>query len=266
MTSIIQPRSEGAGGLFAWVRGSGPALILIHGVGLQAGAWKPLMPLLAADHTVHAIDLPGHGKSPLQRASSLTDYADRVAQYIAFLGGPVALVGHSLGALISLDLAIKRPHLIRSVCALNAVFERSTKAAQAVQARAQALAEIGKTDPSPTLERWFGKNPTGALQDAATSCRDWLTSVDTTGYAQAYKVFAYHDGPTRVELDSMQRPVLFMTGADDPNSTPEMSIAMAKRTPLGSVQIIDGAAHMAPVTHPTDIAAAIIPHVQKGAA
>jgi len=45
--------------------GSGPPLVLIHGIGSRRGVWKPVVPLLAAERDVVAVDLPGFGESPV---------------------------------------------------------------------------------------------------------------------------------------------------------------------------------------------------------
>lgn len=262
MTWTIQPRSEGPGGLHYWSEGKGPALVLIHGVGLRAEAWAAMMPLLAAHFTVFAVDMPGHGASPLSSTRTLSDYTERFATFIGALDDSVAVAGHSMGALIALDLAASRPGTLHSVAALNAVFKRTTVAARAVRVRAEGLRTGQKSDPAPTLARWFGAAPTGAHQIAAKACHEWLSQADPDGYAQAYEVFASHDGPARRALSRMQAPALFLTGADDPNSTPEMSRTMATLAPNGTAHILKGAAHMAPMTHPDAIADALTHHIE----
>lgn len=263
MIWTTRPRSEGPAALHFWSEGQGPALVLIHGVGLRAEAWGAMMPLLSPHFTVYAVDMPGHGASPLRGAATLPDYTDRFADFIRGLDGPVAVAGHSMGAMIALAMTHAHPDAVQSVGALNAVFERTPEATQAVRARAAALKNHGLSDPTLTLQRWFGASPTGPRQDAAAACRDWLNSADPEGYAQAYTVFAHHDGPSRPALAQMQTPALFLTGSDDPNSTPAMAQAMAKLAPFGRTHITQGAAHMAPMTHPQDIANALITHARK---
>ena len=262
MTWTIRPRSEGPGGLHYWSEGQGPALVLIHGVGLRAEAWGAMVPLLAPHVTIYAVDMPGHGASPLNDTVTLADYTDRFAAFIAALDTPVAVAGHSMGALIALDLATSHSENLHSVAALNAVFERTADAAQAVRARAAALTENGPSDPMPTLERWFGADPTGEQRAAATACRTWLTQANRKGYAQAYTVFAQHNGPTGTALARMHIPALFLTGAEDSNSTPEMSQRMSTLAPHGHTHIVQDAAHMVPMTHPGIVANELISHIQ----
>src|SRR6266496_6371763 len=77
--------------------GSGPCLVLLHGFGGAASNWTLVAPPLAERCRVLVPELPGHGGSSALPgpAETLDPYADRIA---ALLGGPVVLVGHSLGA------------------------------------------------------------------------------------------------------------------------------------------------------------------------
>ena len=109
MTWTTRPRSEGAGQIAYWRDGTGPALILIHGVGLRAEAWAALAPQLANRFTLYAVDMPGHGASPLGSVRALPDYVDRLHAFAKALGEPVSIVGHSMGAMIALELAARDP-------------------------------------------------------------------------------------------------------------------------------------------------------------
>jgi pimeloyl-ACP methyl ester carboxylesterase len=96
---------------------SGPPLVLLHGVTGRWQGWLSVMPDLALRWRLFALDLRGHGRSGrAPGAYRINDYADDV---IAFLRGPVAapvmLVGHSLGAIISIAVAARAPELVRAV-------------------------------------------------------------------------------------------------------------------------------------------------------
>lgn len=93
--------------------GSGPPLLLIHGYGGSAWNFSELVPLLPRRRLV-VPDLPGHGASArLPAAPSLSAYADAVA---ACLGGrPHDVIGHSMGGVVALRLAERRPELVRRI-------------------------------------------------------------------------------------------------------------------------------------------------------
>ena len=257
MTWTTRPRSKGAGDLSYCREGQGPSLVLVHGVGLRAEAWNAVSRLLADRFTVHCIDMPGHGESLLAGASTLDHFVARCRAFVDALRGPVFLAGHSMGAMIALELAAQAQSKIAGVAALNAIYRRSESAAQAVSARAKDVSTVGASKPDETLARWFGSAPQGRNAQAAVACRRWLEATDPVGYATAYRIFAAQDGPADETLARMQGPALFQTGSQDPNSTPGMSREMASKVPAGRVVIVDGAAHMTPMTHPDEVARAL---------
>jgi len=230
--------------------GSGPSLVLIHGVGLNVEAWGPMVPHLMPHFALTLIDLPGHGNSAaFSDKSDLVDYTKRLQSALEQIDGPQFVVGHSMGALLTMELAGLCKQKICGIAPLNAIYRRSPEAKLAVQNRAQDIVQSGAPDPKQTLERWFGTSPSGAMKDAAQDCHRWLTTVDPKGYGDAYNVFAQQDGPSDETLKSIDCPSLFMTGAEEPNSTPAMSKDLAASVDRGKMMIIDGAKHMMPMTH-----------------
>src|SRR3954470_2022416 len=94
-----------------FVAGEGPPLLLVHGLGGAASNWTELAPLLLRRHRVLVPDLPGHGgSSALPGVSGLEPFADRVALVAEREGMlPAPVVGHSLGGMVALRLALRRP-------------------------------------------------------------------------------------------------------------------------------------------------------------
>lgn len=253
MIWTTQPRSD-LGGHKAIVTGQGRPIVLFHGVGLRAEAWAAQIADLQADYQIIAPDMPGHGAAPCPPVPMpLAGYAQNLARVLEALEEPALIVGHSMGALIALELASHRPDRVCGVAALNAVFQRNPAAAAAVRARAESLTGDSLPDPDPTLTRWFGASDTPERR----ACDQWLRSADPRGYKWAYSAFAQTLGPEPRDLRAIACPVLFATGADEPNSTPEMSQQMAQETPDSQALIIEGAAHMLPMTHPDTINAAL---------
>jgi pimeloyl-ACP methyl ester carboxylesterase len=91
--------------------GSGPAILLLHGIGDTSESWVPLMPALAAHHTVIAPDLLGHGESDKPRADySVAAYANGMRDLLSVLDVDRAtVVGHSLGGGVAAQLAYQHP-------------------------------------------------------------------------------------------------------------------------------------------------------------
>ncbi|WP_374158443.1 alpha/beta fold hydrolase [Mycobacterium sp. G7A2] len=90
--------------------GSGPALLLIHGISHRQN-WDPVIPALARERDVIAVDLPGFGESPpLPGEVSVATLTDAVEEFIAEHDlGDVDVVGSSMGARMALELA-RRGH------------------------------------------------------------------------------------------------------------------------------------------------------------
>jgi pimeloyl-ACP methyl ester carboxylesterase len=93
--------------------GSGPAVLLLHGIGDSSESWVPVMADLARDHTVIAPDLLGHGGSAKPRADySVAAYANGMRDLLAVLGVESAtVVGHSLGGGVAAQLTYQYPEL-----------------------------------------------------------------------------------------------------------------------------------------------------------
>ncbi|WP_138935295.1 alpha/beta fold hydrolase [Roseovarius arcticus] len=246
MTWTTRQRSK-TGSIAAISVGEGSLVLMIHGVGLRAEAWAAQIDELSKAHRVVAVDIPGHGESAaLKSRAQMADFTDAIA---AVLDAPAVVVGHSFGAMIAMDMATRYPDRVIGVAALNAIYRRDPAAKSAVLARADSLGGAAVADPGATLARWFGDAPS-PQRDA---CHGWLSGVDPAGYRDAYRAFAREDGPSNQELRDMHCPVLFLTGGREPNSTPEMSQQMAVMVKDGRAEVVDGAAHMLPMTHASEV-------------
>jgi pimeloyl-ACP methyl ester carboxylesterase len=106
----------------AWEAGSGPALVLLHGAGDQAGTWAKVAPEMKAQYHVIALDLAGHGESePRTGPISLKAMLTGVESVIERCGGaqPVTIVGNSLGAWMAMLYAQKHPQRVARVVLVN---------------------------------------------------------------------------------------------------------------------------------------------------
>ena len=94
--------------------GSGPALLLIHGIGMNHRTWRPVIEDLAKNFTVIAPDLLGHGESDKPRADySIGGYANAMRDLLLFLDVPsVTVVGHSLGGGVAMQFTYQFPQLV----------------------------------------------------------------------------------------------------------------------------------------------------------
>ncbi len=91
--------------------GSGPPIVLIHGITSSSVVWEGVGPQLARHHTVLAPDLLGHGQSAKPRGDySMGAFASGIRDLTLALGfGPVTVVGHSLGGGVAMQFAYQFP-------------------------------------------------------------------------------------------------------------------------------------------------------------
>ncbi len=112
----VERRAAGGVTLRCLEGGSGPPLVLLHGRGQAATSWFPLLPELGRSFRVIAVDLPGFGHSAWPRfergggfEEGLRFFTDPVEALLLDLGlAEAPIVGHSLGGLVGLELALRR--------------------------------------------------------------------------------------------------------------------------------------------------------------
>lgn len=116
-----------------WEKGTGPTLVLVHGVADQAGTWFQVTPSLTENYRVLLVDLPGHGESapvsgPLTMSTVVEGFESWLAAHAqtqeqtqeqtAETRAPI-LVGNSMGAWVSILASFHRPELVERVVAVN---------------------------------------------------------------------------------------------------------------------------------------------------
>ena len=232
--------------------GSGEPLVLIHGVGMRLEAWAPQMAALGTTHRVIALDMPGHGESQdLPQGAGLESFVNWISTVLSDLKlENVSIAGHSMGALIAGGAAATLGDRIARVALLNGVYRRDPEARAAVLARAAEIRD-GMIDFDGPLLRWFGEDSKDSAVYRLT--HDWLSSVGRQGYATAYQAFAAGDRTYADCWPKIRCPALFLTGSDDPNSTPVMAQAMAQAAPAGYAVLIGGHRHMVNLTAPDEV-------------
>jgi len=214
------------GGVRYFAGRDGPPLVLVHGLGGWAGNWRPVAALLAGGRRLVVPDLPGHGGSePVRGGRTLDPFVDAVLDVLAAEDAlPAAWVGHSLGALVGVHAAVRRPEAVRAlVLAAAPGITSSTRLAEATVTVLGLLRPgrvVGKRSAraarSPRLRtlafgRWAVADPVGLDPEAAEAFlagppqhRDTLTAGR-----------ALVDADPRLELGGVRCPCLCLWGASD---------------------------------------------------
>lgn len=228
-------------------RGSGPAVLLIHGVGLSHRIWSQISPLIATGRRVIALDMLGHGASPLPReGATLTDYSTQAFGLLDHLGiEACGVVGFSLGALVVQQMALVRPARVRELAAVSGVHARNAQERAAIRKRAQEFAEKGLEHFIPgALERWLTPAFRQAFPEVEAEIAAELRANNLTGYLRSYQVFAFSDDTLAPQAGGISCPTLVITGEFDQGSTVAMAHALGARIAGSKVVILPRLRHL----------------------
>jgi len=263
--SLPAVRIAANGIAYADMGGSGPALVFIHGVGLDHTMWAGQVAAFSPRWRVILPDMPGHGASANPASdATLDDYAAAIDGLMAELGVTRAvLVGFSMGALVARALALRHPAWLSAMVLLNGVFDRAPAVSTAI---ADRVAEVVRGGPAANvdaaLERWFTPEYHRDRPQAIAALRVAVAGNDPAGYLTTYRLFATQDNYGADRLGEIDLPVLVATGEHDVGSTPAMAQALAARIAGAQCAILANARHMMPVEHAAETNALLAPFIE----
>lgn len=254
------------------VAGTGPDVVLLHGVGLDRTMWDRCLPALVGEHRVTTMDLRGHGASgAASPGTTLADLAgdvlevmDRSVELVETPGAHrVHLVGFSLGALVAAHLAAHHPGRVATLSLVSSVAQRTPEEREAVQRRLEAArADLGGTVDA-AVERWFDDPWKQQDPDLVAQVRSTMLANAPASYLACYTVFAVGDQEVGPLLGDITVPTLAITGSDDPGSTPDMSHRLASAVPDSHAVVVEGARHLLPLERPDELTAALTKHFER---
>ncbi|MEV7197637.1 alpha/beta fold hydrolase [Streptomyces sp. NPDC093510] len=187
--------------------GAGEPLLLLHGIGHHRQAWDPVFDILAAEHDVIAVDLPGFGRSPALPgglAYGLQTVVPALAALCEALGAERPHVaGNSLGGLLALELG--REKLVRSVTALSPGGFWSPAERRYAFATLLAMRQGARLLPLPAIERLAGSAAGRAALTSTIYARPWRRSPE----AVVAETLALRDATGFKETLTAGRDVLF---------------------------------------------------------
>ena len=232
--------------------------LLIHGWSSSWYAMSPLTGLLSQRFHCIAIDLPGYGQSPpLPERATIPGYVDILADLLEELSdGPVVLVGHSMGGMISLTMALRHPALVERMVLLNPTItgKLSTFINLAVSP-ITALERFGLTSLIVSLvERYFVGLTDRIMRPASFAERTGITERDYhrlradarrpgQGRVRAECFRAMLENNLSGQIGQIETPSLVIWGAED-NTVPLRDAGVvADEWPLADLRIIPKSGH-----------------------
>lgn len=245
------------GGTLAYeVSGSGPLIVLAHGMGDSRAAYRAVVPqLVAAGYRVAAADLRGCGESGVDwPAWSRTDIAGDLLALIRHLGGPAVLVGHSVSGGAATIAAAQDPRLVTAVVEL-APFTRKQSVRLAdlrVKRFRQGMLRLLGTALFGSVRLWRSYLDVAYPGTKPAHWAERLGRIDTLmrepGRMKAMQGMG-RSAPTDAgeRLGDVRSPVLIVMGTLDPDwADPRAegaAIVDALPSGLGSLEMIEGAGH-----------------------
>ena len=231
-----------------WVDGTGPPLVLIHGVLMDHRMWERQVANLANDFRVICLDMLGHGEAPDPPGPrTLDDFVEQVHEVLQCVCGEerAVLLGFSMGGLIAQAYGIRYGRSLRGLILMSAVYDRSPAERDTVMARLANLEGEGiEGVVSLALQRWFREDERRDYPLEIDEIVAWLRAGDADAKTKAYRVFATSDSQTAGRIHEIACPTLVMTGDGDAGSPPHMSQAMAAQIPDARLRILPRQQHM----------------------
>ena len=252
------------------VRGSGTAVLLIQGVGVQGDGWRPQTDVLAERYTCITFDNRGLGRSqPVGAPVTVAQMAEDALAVLDAQGVASAhVVGHSLGGLVAVQLALMAPERVRSL-ALLCTFARGRDAAP-LNARMMVLGLRARVGTRRMRRRGFlglvmaPHALAVADVDAEAARIGELFGHDLADQppivSQQLRALRAADASARLaELAGI--PTLVVSAAHDPIAPPRAGRALAAGIPGARYVEFDDASHGLPITHADRVNALLLEHI-----
>lgn len=240
--------------------GSGRALVLVSGALFASERWLKVVPLLSTQRSVVVIDRRGRGKSGNGPAYAPERELEDICALLTSIDGPVDLLGHSSGAILSLQVAQRAPKNLERLVVYEppVFFSAEDRIAQDLPERLDALLAAGR--PEAAVETFLREGPRTSEEDlsALKAGPAWMQLVRGLGHTVPYDARvqrAYAADPA--ELARVRLPTLMLFGAASEPRMRSAAETIAARLPNAKVIGLPGQQHMAMLTAPALFASAV---------
>lgn len=240
-------------------QGTGPVVLLAHGMWCDAGMFAALARDLSRDHRVLVPDLRGHGRSTVpDRQWQVADLATDLLAILDALAVPrVLLGGFSMGGMAVADFALRYPERLTGLALMgtSADSEEWLRAAEI-----GALIRLIKLAGRPKFLGHEAARTTfsaGFRRDHPDEVTRWVNTVQAMSRtALIHALHAVGTRPSLLErLEEVTVPTVILTGKGDKVMSPRWSQAMARRMPRARLAAWEGAGHAIPMERPAEVAA-----------
>jgi pimeloyl-ACP methyl ester carboxylesterase len=230
--------------------GEGPPLVLIHGTGIDHSYWDPVVPELGRHFSVYRIDRRGRGHSGDTAPYAIQREFEDVAAMVGSIAGDVFLVGHSYGALCSLEAALVAKNIGKMILNEPPMYT-TVEVSFPADAPAEILAYAGAGEWEKALVLLYkaGGMSTAEL-NLLRSLPNWHARIQTapTMLREILNVQEYAFDPARFK--TLKTPVLLLVGSEtEPVYTAAIE-ALRVSLPNSQLVVLPGQPHDAALTVP----------------
>lgn len=251
------------------VEGTGEPVLLLHSAGFSGSQWAKLAAALKDRYRVIVPDLHGYGDSspwPSKEKFSHEQDVEFLARYLDGLRDPAHIVGHSYGAFVALQLALRRPVRLRSLALFDPVafgVLRSAGHARGtmdIEKASSALAGPLVSEQTGGDETWVRSfidywNGAGSFDAMPEAKRRQLLALGRKMYWEVLELTT--DRTPHWFYENITAPALILTGSRTTPAANGIARILAQTLPAATLHEIDGAGHMGPVTHAAEVNRAI---------
>lgn len=249
------------------VVGRGPAVVLVHGFGLDSRMWEPLVDALAAHHRVVRYDCRGFGASgPMDPNTPYTHAGDLLALLDHLAIPQASIVGMSFGGRVALQTALAAPDRVTALVLLDAVLDGVPWDAESIAGLA-TLDRAVAADGVPGGRRAWLAHPLFAQARSRPDLAQALTTMVEDYPGQHWLGQDPHIRVPRVidHLEAVVQATLVVVGELDVPCFRTMAGILAARIPQAQLETVEGSGHMASMEQPTLITRLIAEHVAVSA-
>lgn len=247
--------------LFVERVGKGTPLVMIHGWGLNSSVWQPVLEGLNSDFELHLVDLPGHGRSPLETEDySLEELADHLLPH---LPEKAHWLGWSMGGLLAQHVALAQPERIDRLVLVgsNAQYTRDENWTYAMdKAVLEQFAEGLAKDYKTTLKRFLAIQALGS-EGARQIVKVLNEHMQAYGFPDTRALdggLALLRNSSFVErLKNIRHASLLMFGRLDTLAPAMAAEPMSQAMPDARTYIFEHGAHAPFISHPDEFVTAL---------
>jgi pimeloyl-ACP methyl ester carboxylesterase len=247
------------------VAGDGPAVVLVHGFGLDMRMWDPQVGPLADRFRVVRYDCRGFGASgPFDPAVPYTHAGDLVALLDHLDIGEAVLIGLSFGGRVALQAALADPARVRGLVLLDAVLDGVPWDPDSARALDEVARQVQEAGVLAGREAWLAHPLFAAARERPDLAAALAAMV--AGYPGQHWLGQDPHRETRRPIDVLEGicvPALVAVGERDVPGFREMSAALARRIPGAAYHVVAGAGHMVNMEQPAAINDLLISFVQE---